>query len=404
MHNLILFDDDIRTQLLPLTYTRPVAEIRIGILTIKEKWEKWLGVNASYITQDYLSTKYPMQVARTNWVVNASVLPTARLSNIIADLELNEAVLLDGELIATKLDDAALKNLLEEKDIDQIKGYELEGADVKRITQLADLTRYNEEELISDYEMVCSDRKSASIPSHVRVTERSSIFIEPGARLGHCILNATDGPIYIGADAQIADGAILQGCVSIGAGSKVKMAARIAGPTTIGPVCSVGGEISRSIMIGYSNKGHDGFLGDSVLGEWCNLGADTNNSNLKNNYAEVRLWNYAEERFVPTGQQFVGLFMGDHSKCGINTMWNTGTVVGVSANVYGGGYQKNFVPSFSWGGPPAGLKTYKLDKALEVAEIVMARRDLELGKLDRSILSAVYERSAAYRSWEKANP
>ena len=400
MRNLLVFDDDIRGHLLPLTFTRPVADLRLGILTIKEKWEQWLQGTASYVTQDYLASRFPMKVADENWLINASVLPTPELSNMIADLDLNEALLADGDLIATKLDRKALKDLLQEKDIDQIKGYEIESSELRRIKQLANLTKLNEQELKSDYELITHGRKSQPVPSHVQVIGRSQIFIEENAQIGHCILNATDGPIYIGKSSIIEDGAIIQGNVSVGEFSKVKMAARISGATTIGPVCTAGGEISRCIFIGYSNKGHDGFLGDSVLGEWCNLGADTNNSNLKNNYTEVRLWNYVHEKFSPTGQQFVGLMMGDHSKCGINTMFNTGTIVGVYANIYGAGYQRNFIPSYSWGGTQ-GLKTYAYNKAMEVAKVVMARRNKELEPLEANVLQHVFEETAKYRSWEK---
>ncbi len=401
MRNLLVFDDDVRGHLLPLCYTRPVAELRLGILTIKEKWERWLDGKASYITQDYLASKYTMQVEAENWVVNASILPDAELCNQISSLSKNEALLTpDGKLIATLLDAKALDDLIHERDIDQIKGYEIDTEALTQITQLADLTRLNQEQLRSDFEIITRGRKSQPIPSHVQVRGRSQIFIEENCSIGFCTLNASDGPIYIGHNVQIQDGAIIQGNCSIGEHSKVKMAARISGPTTIGPVCTAGGEISRSIMIGYSNKGHDGFLGDSILGEWCNLGADTNNSNLKNNYAEVKLWNYVSDRFEKTGQQFVGLIMGDHSKCGINTMFNTGTVVGVSSNLFGAGYHRNFVPSFTWGGPQ-GMKSYGFERAIEVAKIVMARRHQELHQLDRSILQHVLELSSKYRPWEK---
>ncbi|MGB1307109.1 MAG: glucose-1-phosphate thymidylyltransferase, partial [Flavobacteriales bacterium] len=216
------------------------------------------------------------------------------------------------------------------------------------------------------------------------------------AKVEHAILNASTGPIYVGKDAEIMEGSIVRGPLAMCENSVLKMGAKIYGATTLGPYCKVGGEVNNSVLLGYSNKGHDGFLGNSVLGEWCNLGADTNNSNLKNNYAEVKLWSYQSERFVNTGLQFCGLIMGDHSKCGINTMFNTGTVVGVSANVFGAGFPRNFVSSFSWGGS-AGYMTYRLNKVFEVAEKVMQRRAIEFNQVEKDILTEVFELTKSYR-------
>jgi len=222
------------------------------------------------------------------------------------------------------------------------------------------------------------------------------IFVEEGAKVECAILNASTGPIYIGKDAEIMEGAIVRGPLALCEHAALKMGAKIYGPTTIGPHSKVGGEVNNSVIIGYSNKGHDGFLGNSVLGEWCNIGADSNNSNLKNNYAEVKLWNYPQERFVNTGLTFCGLIMGDHSKCGINTMFNTGTVVGVNANIFGSGFPRNFVASFSWGGA-AGFTTYKTADAFEVAARVFDRRGMVFNETEQEILQHVFEITAKYR-------
>ena len=205
------------------------------------------------------------------------------------------------------------------------------------------------------------------------------------------------GPIYIGKDSEIMEGSLVRGPFALGENSILKMGAKVYGATTIGPYCKVGGEINNSVLFGYSNKGHEGFLGNSVLGEWCNIGADSNTSNLKNNYAEVKLWNYENERFINTGLQFCGLMMGDHSKCGINTMFNTGTVIGVSANIFGAGFPRNFIPSFSWGGA-AGFSTYHMNKVIEVAKVVMKRRALDLSELDKNILQHVFETTSKFRT------
>ncbi|MEO1714969.1 MAG: glucose-1-phosphate thymidylyltransferase, partial [Bacteroidota bacterium] len=254
--------------------------------------------------------------------------------------------------------------------------------------------------LRSDYEKLTRNRLSEALPeSNTLIGPKNQLFIEPGASVEGAILNTKTGPIYIGKDAAVMEGAIIRGPFALGNNGVVKLGAKVYGPTTIGPFAKIGGEVNNSVLFGYSNKGHDGFLGNSVIGEWCNLGADTNNSNLKNNYAEVRAWNYKLEGFIPTGLQFCGLIMGDHSKCGINTMFNTGTVVGVSANIFGAGFPRNFVPSFTWGGP-SGMSTYRVKKAFETAERVMVRRKKELDKVERDILEHVFRISSTYRRWE----
>jgi UDP-N-acetylglucosamine diphosphorylase/glucosamine-1-phosphate N-acetyltransferase len=401
MKNLILFDDEHWSSLLPLSYTKPVAALRVGILTIKEKWEKRLDGEASYITQDYLSTKFPIKIADDNIVISGSLLPNDKIVHLIKRLNNNEAILYNDTLIAARIDRKQFELLAGDQNISQLAGIDISDEDdlVRRIQRPHDIFMANAEAIEEDFLLLSKGRDSATLNDTVRYSGLDNIFIEAGAKINHAILNATTGPIYIGKDAEIMEGSVIRGPFAMCENSVVKMAAKIYGGTTLGPYCKVGGELNNVVIQGYSSKAHDGFLGNAVLGEWCNLGADTNNSNLKNNYAPVKLYDYTTERFEPTGLQFCGLIMGDHSKCGINTMLNTGTVVGVSANLFGSGFPRNFVPSFSWGGN-SGYTTYKLEKQLEVAEIVMARRNLSLDEEDRKILGHVFHASAKYRTWE----
>ncbi len=388
--NYILFDGSVRNQLLPFTYTRPVADIRVGILTIREKWESYLGYTTTTITEDYLSQKYPMVELEQNVLINASFLPTPNLVKIVQSLGENQAIFYQDEPLAFFTTEG------QEVDFDTFDVIEYSVDDVIRIEHTWDIFKKNGEAIQQDFDLLTADRDSQAIPETTVAFNASKIFIEEGAKLPLCSLNAENGPIYIGKNAEIMEGSMIRGPFALCESATVKMSAKIYGPTTIGPHTKVGGEVNNCVIFGYSNKGHDGFLGNSVLGEWCNLGADTNNSNLKNNYAEVRLWDYETERFAKTGLQFCGLLMGDHSKCGINTMFNTGTVVGVSANIFGSGFPRNFIPSFSWGGS-AGMTTYKTNKAFEVAKVVMARRDVEFTEEEAQILEHVFEESKQWR-------
>ena len=387
--NYVLFDGRVREQLLPFTYTRPVADIRIGILSIREKWEKYLNSTTSTITEDYLSEKWPMVEMEENVMINAAFLPTAELVEQIINLQPGEAIFHNEDVVAFFA--------YEDQDVEFSKcsHIELQGKAFS-VEHTWDIFKKNKEAIIADFEFLTFEKKSQKISSTNQIIAPENVFLEEGAKVECAILNATNGPIYIAADAEIMEGSIIRGPFALGENAVVKMGAKIYGPTTVGPHCKVGGEITNSVLFGYSNKSHDGYLGNSVLGEWCNLGADTNTSNLKNNYAEVRLWEYASEKFAPTGLQFCGLMMGDHSKCGINTMFNTGTVVGVSANIFGSGFPRNFIPSFSWGGS-AGMTTYKTDKAFEVAEKVLERKDLEFSDEDKAILEHVFEVTKKFR-------
>ena len=390
--NYVLFDSSVRTALLPFTYTRPVADIRIGILTIREKWEKHLGYTTTTITEEYLEEKYPMVEMEENVLINASFIPTKALVAEIKSLSANQAIFYDNEIVAFYT-----KKTQEEVDFDTYTCIDFT-EELIQVQNTWDVFSLNDKAIRLDYELLTEGRESEPIPSTIQVIGEENVFIEEGAKLTFATLNASSGPIYIGKDAEIMEGCLVRGPLAMCENSVLKLGAKIYGATTLGPYCKVGGEVNNSVLFGYSNKGHDGFLGNSVLGEWCNLGADTNNSNLKNNYAEVKLWSYETERFAKTGLQFCGLMMGDHSKSGINSMFNTGTVIGVSANIFGSNFPRNFVPSYSWGGA-SGFTEYKLSKSNEVAKVMMKRRGIEFDEKEANILEHVFEISKAYRKY-----
>lgn len=388
--NYILFDGTVRNALLPFTFTRPVADIRVGILTIREKWEKYLGYTTTTLTEEYLMEKFPMVEMEENVMINASFLPNEILSEMVGSLEANQAIFYNDEVIAFYS-----KANQEEVNFDEYEIIEYTEECIQ-IQHTWDIFAKNNAALREDFDLITEGRFSQPIPKSVNVIAPENIFIEEGAKLEFVTLNASTGPIYIGKNAEIMEGSVIRGPFALCEEAQVKLATKVYGATTVGPHCRIGGEVNNSVLFGYSNKGHDGFLGNAVLGEWCNIGADSNNSNLKNNYEEVKLWSYETENFAKTGLQFCGLMMGDHSKCGINTMFNTGTVVGVSANIFGSGFPRNFVPSFSWGGA-SGFTTYLTKKAFETAKIVMSRRHVEFTAQDAAILEHVFEATRKYR-------
>ena len=388
--NYILFDGPYRDNLLPFTFTKPVADLRIGILTIREKWELFLKTTTTTFTEDYLSEKYPMVELENNVMINASVIPSKDLVEQIKSLKHNQAIFYNEVLIA-------FFSLSDVETIDFELFYKINlNEEPIIIKNTWDIFSNNGIALQRDYEKITEGRKSLPIPDSVNVVNPEQIFIEEGAILNFVTINASKGPVYIGKNSEIMEGSIIRGPLALCEGAVLKLGTKIYGPTTVGPYSKVGGEVNNSVISGYSNKGHDGFLGNSVIGEWCNLGADTNTSNLKNNYAEIRLWDYESGRFASTGLQFCGLMMGDHSKCAINTMFNTGTVVGVCANIFGSGFPRNFIPSFSWGGSQ-GFTTYLTSKAFEVAKIVMSRRNIEFTEQDEYILTTIFNQTEAFR-------
>lgn len=382
--NWILFDDLNRKRLLPLVYTRPVADIRIGILTIREKWEKYLQAKTSTLTEQYLREKWSLiKSEEDNIFINGSVLPTAALLQEIKQLKHDEALMHGEDLIAMRMttDDIwrPTDNIIETQ------------SDINKIDHCWDIFAKNHQAIVDDFAIITKGRKSAKISPTVRTICPENIFIEDGASLECCVLNATKGPIYIGKEAEVMEGSCIRGPFALCEHGVVKLNTSIYDGTTIGPYCKVGGEISNAVFFSYSNKPHDGFVGNSVIGEWCNLAAGTITSNLNNSYEPVKAWSYEKERFINTGQQFCGTIMGDYSKTGINTMLNTGTVIGVNSNVFGAGYQRNFISSFSWAASLSGTQSYQLEKAFQTAKRVYARRNREFDSIEENILRAVHE-------------
>ncbi|MEA5256640.1 GlmU family protein [Arcicella aquatica] len=384
--NFILFDEiQIRQSLLPLTFTRPVSEIRIGIQTISQKWQDFLGSDVSFYTQDYLQAKYPLVLADDNVFINGAVCPTALLTEAILGLAPATA-LVQGELIL------AYRSKAVTDVFDDTVAFE---GELRIIRQAIDIYTHNGEQIMSDFQRITKNRTSQPINDRFTAFyNESQIFIEEGVELKAVVLDASNGPIYLGKGVNIQAGALIQGPFAICEDSVINMGAKMRRNTTIGPFSKVGGEISNSVIFGNSNKGHEGFMGNSVIGEWCNWGADTNNSNLKNDYSKVELWSYVTNRYENTGSQFVGLIMADHSKCGINTMFNTGTVVGVNCNIFGADFQPKHIPSFSWSNGNGTFKTYHLRKANQVARAVLERRGKAFDGIEEQILKAVFEQTS----------
>ena len=387
--NYILFDGHERDSLLPLTYTRPVADIRIGILTIREKWEKYFGYTTSTLTEDYLAGKFPFVELDVNIMINGSYCPNAELVDMCNMLKEKEAIYYKGEMVAFIVDSA------DDVPLDDFEKIEYEG-DLIHIEHPWDIFSNNEQVLRDDFDLITNGRVSEPLSDTNRVLNPENIFIEEGAEVEFSILNAKDAPIYIGRNAKIMENVSVRGGLALCEGSSLKMGAKIYGATTIGPFSVVGGEVKNIVIFSYSNKGHEGYLGNSVIGEWCNFGADTNSSNLKNNFGNVKVWNYEVDDYVDTGLSFHGLIMADHSKTGINTMLNTGTVIGVSCNVFGSGFPPKFIPSFSWGGSE-GFESYRIDKAKISAQKWMDLRHVPFTVEDLNIFDGLYEACKDYR-------
>ncbi len=400
--NIILFDSrSTRENLLPFTFTRPVADIRLGITTIREKWERSFGGTSCSLTEDYLYGKFiPPSGTAPALYINGAVLPEEKLVQAIRELGALQSLVANGNLIAFKSE----KHHLNYQNFEAIaKGFTTVNysSSVQAIAYPWDIFRMNGAALQEDFVALTKGRESQPLSnSNTVIGSLENIFLEEGAKVEACILNTNAGPVYIGKEAELMEGCTVRGPLALGEHSALKMGAKVYGSTTLGPHCKAGGELNNVVMFGYSNKAHDGFLGNSVIGEWCNLGADTNNSNLKNNYGEVDVFSYREGKAVDTGLQFCGLLMGDHSKCGINTMFNTGTVVGVSSNIFGADFPPKFIPSFSWGGA-AWLRTFTFDKAMEVANRMVQRRGLKMEEADWQIMKTVFEREEKYRKENK---
>jgi len=367
--NIILHDNNLHLRFAPLTLTRPVGDLRIGILTNTERWAIWIPeATISFQTEVYLSTKFPRTTAKDSIEINAAVIPNEEIAAALVHLEKDQQLMIGETWIARKGKATEIIQFIGQEPI--------------LLNQRWDLYELNDQVLVADFFLLTGGRESQPLSeTNTIIGNDLLVFLEEGAQVEACVLNTTAGPIYIAKDAEIMEGSLIRGPFSLGEHAVVKMGAKIYGATTIGPYCKVGGEVSNSIFQAYSNKGHDGFLGNSLVGEWCNFGADSNTSNLKNNYSSVRTYSYETQAEIDTNQQFMGICMGDHSKCGINTMFNTATVVGVSCNIYGGGFPAKFLPSFSWGGADE-IVPFKLDKAIEAANQMMKRRVLQLTEGD----------------------
>jgi UDP-N-acetylglucosamine diphosphorylase/glucosamine-1-phosphate N-acetyltransferase len=387
-----LFDDGAWFNLRPLTFTRPVADLRIGILTIAEKWTKHLHAQYGFQTQAYLSIKYALQPG-AKLFINGSICPDDQLLESVNSLKSGEALYKEDILIAYRNDDQAR---LPQEQVQRLEKISYNG-DFLKLVYPEDIFKYNHQELLKDFHLLTAGRTSAQLSS-TNTFIGDQIFVESGGEAECSTFNSKAGPIYIGHNSQVWEGSNIRGSFALCDNSQVKMGTKIYGQTTIGPFCRVGGEINNAVLWGYSSKGHEGYLGNSVLGQWCNIGADSNNSNLKNNYAEVRLWDYQQSRFRKTGLQFCGLIMADHAKCAINTMFNTGTVAGVSANIFGSGFPRNFIADFSWGGSH-GFEVYSLEKMFQTAEKVFARRDMPFDKIEQDILTEVFNETNIHRKF-----
>lgn len=395
--NCILFDDERIHQFLPLTHTRPVGDLRCGILTMHQRWQKFTGISFSYKTADYLQEKFPFTSGDDNLFINSALFPDDNLWSAMKNIGIGECVMKNNIILfarmgmheANSFDWANMPSFFKVREFED---------EPKMINQPWDLFGMNDFAIRYDFDLMTKGNISAPLSS-TNTLLGHDVFIEEGAHVECSIINTISGPVYIGRDAEVMEGCMIRGPFALGEHGVLKMGAKIYGATTVGDGCKVGGEVNNSIFYGNSSKAHDGFIGNAVIGEWCNIGADTNNSNLKNNYEEVKLWNEYKKTFVKTGLQFCGLIMGDHSKCGINTMLNTGTVIGVSCNVYGAGFPRNFIPSFSWGSAN-GFMEYQLSKAVDTAKRVFARRQLEFNETEQRLLSQVFERTQVQRNYQ----
>jgi len=388
--NYILFDDAARDRLLPFTHTRPVADIRCGILTMRERWQFCLNATTCSLTESYLQGVFPLHAGDDNLYVNGAVFGNPTIAEAIGHLQPGQVLVNGYLLIAARL----TENINSIKEFHTIvvslPAEHFEG-DVYALKNIWDIFSLNDRAIREDFELVTKGRKSAALPDGITITGKDHLFIEDSAYIyPGCIINASTGPVYIGKGAEILEGTMIRGPLAVCEHAVIKMGAKIYGATTIGPGCKVGGEINNAVFFSNSNKAHDGYLGNAVIGEWCNLGADTNCSNLKNNYDVIKIWDEAANKSVHTGLTFCGLLMGDHSKCSINTMFNTGTVVGVSCNIFGGGFPEKFVRSFSWGGSE-GVTNYDFRRAMETANRMMNRRGRHLTEAELEMYKYVYD-------------
>ena len=384
--------------LLPLSFTRPIADFRVGISTIADKWRDALGVDSNhYLAPEYLRAKYPHPVDDTLALYIAGhILPDENLVAAVKELKQGDA-LMAGDVMVAFFGTLAQYRQGPAETVD----YQ---GEIIAINFVFDIFLNNAKALVDDFHKLTAGRESMPLsPTNTLIGSltdadgRPLLFIEEGASVEGATLNLTHGPIYIGRNAEVMEGACLRGPLAVCAGAHVNMGAKVYGETTVGPFCKVGGELSNVVMFGYSNKSHDGYLGNAVIGEWCNIGAGVDSSNLKNDYSKIRIWNYATHSFMRTDLQFCGLIMGDHSKIGIGCTLNTATVMGVGVNLHGAGFPRTFIPSFSEGSPTGGFKEVPHKKFCDIADRVMSRRGIALTEADINIFDEVRKVASSFR-------
>ena len=393
MINVIFYDlPRVHADLLPMTFTRPVADFRIGITTIREKWAMMLPQDCryGYRTVGFLVKKYKAEEIDDNLFIAGNVVPNPTLVEEVLRLEIGEALFKGDDFIA-------YRGVSPDMHADNYMKKEYNG-ECLVLHYLFDIFLNNGAVIKQDFEMITKGRTSCDLSaSNTVIGDPGLVFVEEGAYVEGAFLNTNGGPIYIGKDAQVMEGSCVRGPMALCEHSNINMGSKIYSDTTIGPWSKVGGELNNVVVFGYSNKAHDGFLGNAVIGEWCNIGAGTNASNLKNDYSKIRVWNYPDHTFMRTDLQFCGLIMGDHSKVGINCMFNTATVVGVGVNIHGSGFPRTFIPSFSEGSPVGGFTDVQLKKFFDIANRAMARRGLLLTDLDYEIFEEIYKIADTYK-------
>lgn len=395
---IVLFDTpEIYENLLPLSYTRPVAAFRVGIVTIAEKWQHFLPGDYCYYPKDYLREKFTCVCDENDCLFIAG----NRLPD--AECAAEAAALSQGCALRDNWGIWAFRGSKEDFDALPADAGSESATISRRINYVFDIFLNNAREIKADFDWLTDGKKSAapseltSIIGNQKLEDgRPALFIEPGAVVDAAVINLKDGPVYIGANAHVMEGSVLRGPLAVCNNAKIRMGAKIYSSSTFGPYCKVGGEVDNSVLFGYSNKAHDGYLGNAVIGEWCNIGAGTNCSNLKNDYSKIRIWNYATQSFMRTDLQFCGLIMGDHSKAGVNCMFNTATVVGVGVNFHGAGFPRQFIPSFQ-NGSPTGFSDVSIDTFMNIAQRVMSRRDIELTDVDRRIFDQIYKSAQRFK-------
>jgi UDP-N-acetylglucosamine diphosphorylase/glucosamine-1-phosphate N-acetyltransferase len=394
---IVLFDNaNWRQRTYPLSLTRPVSNLRVGILTINEKWEKWLNSTVSYLTAEYLKEKFPLKDSKEDvLLIRGDILPNKELVDALADLKCGDALVGKEGFIAVKATPSFIKRFVPTQLKDFKPVYYL--STLSCIEYPEDIFLKNGEEITKDFELITKGRSSRNLSSTNTVLG-DNIFVEEGASAECSIINAQKGPIYLGKNSEIWEGCMVRGPFSLGEGSQLKMGTKVYSNVSIGPSSRMGGELNTCVVWGNSAKGHDGYLGSSVLGEWCNWGAGSSCSNMKNNYKNIRLFDYETGSYRETNQAFCGLIMADHSKCSINSTFNTGTVVGVSANIHGIGLLPTFIPDFSWGGAD-GFLDYDLDKMQETAELVFQRRNRRFDEVEKRICHSIFEMTKDKRNY-----